>query len=223
VPGGDHAPYYYAKKLGWYAQAGIDLNLEPGKGSRWRPRRWARAPTRWASPTWPAPWWPWARGPRWSPCTTFMPIRRRHVLAEELGHQVRERPGGKKIGNPRATVRASCGRPSPRRRHRPEIVTWVNIDATASSPGSVQSDRRHTSFYNLHHVFCARTRRRPGLSRWKDAGLNPYGNSVLINADYLRKNRAVVASFVKVTQRAFAACVATPRPACRRWWMPPAR
>src|SRR6266567_1754114 len=33
VPGGDHAPYYYAKKMGWYAKAGIDLNFEPGKGS----------------------------------------------------------------------------------------------------------------------------------------------------------------------------------------------
>src|SRR3990172_10959040 len=33
VPGGDHAPYYYAKKQGWYAKEGIDLNLEPGKGS----------------------------------------------------------------------------------------------------------------------------------------------------------------------------------------------
>ena len=33
VPGGDHAPYYYAKAQGWYAKEGIDLNLEPGKGS----------------------------------------------------------------------------------------------------------------------------------------------------------------------------------------------
>jgi NitT/TauT family transport system substrate-binding protein len=33
VPGGDHAPYYYAKAQGWYASEGIDLNLEPGKGS----------------------------------------------------------------------------------------------------------------------------------------------------------------------------------------------
>ena len=33
VPGGDHAPYYYAKKMGWYAKEGIDLQLEPGKGS----------------------------------------------------------------------------------------------------------------------------------------------------------------------------------------------
>ena len=33
VPGGDHAPYYFAKKQGWYAKEGIDLNLEPGRGS----------------------------------------------------------------------------------------------------------------------------------------------------------------------------------------------
>jgi penicillin-insensitive murein endopeptidase len=33
VPGGDHAPYFYAKKMGWYAAEGIDLNIEPGKGS----------------------------------------------------------------------------------------------------------------------------------------------------------------------------------------------
>ena len=33
VAGGDHAPYYYAKKLGWYEQAGIDIDLIQGKGS----------------------------------------------------------------------------------------------------------------------------------------------------------------------------------------------
>ena len=33
VPGGDHVPYYYGKKMGWYAKEGIDLNIEPGKGS----------------------------------------------------------------------------------------------------------------------------------------------------------------------------------------------
>src|SRR4029078_13247332 len=33
VPGGDHAPYYYAKKLGWYGTEGIGLHHAPGKGS----------------------------------------------------------------------------------------------------------------------------------------------------------------------------------------------
>ena len=33
VPGGDHVPYYYAQKMGWYKKEGIDLSIEPGKGS----------------------------------------------------------------------------------------------------------------------------------------------------------------------------------------------
>ena len=33
IAGGDHAPYYYALQEGWYDEAGIDLNIEQGKGS----------------------------------------------------------------------------------------------------------------------------------------------------------------------------------------------
>ena len=77
VPGGDHAPYYYAKKLGWYQKEGIDLNLEPGKAWHSRRRRWARARIRSASPTWAACWSPRARvRTRWR-CSTFTRIRRK--------------------------------------------------------------------------------------------------------------------------------------------------
>src|SRR5947199_7708243 len=33
VAGGDHAPYFYAQKMGWYKQAGIDVDFETGRGS----------------------------------------------------------------------------------------------------------------------------------------------------------------------------------------------
>src|SRR5579884_4132770 len=33
VAGGDHAPYYFARAKGWYAQAGLDVNLIQGSGS----------------------------------------------------------------------------------------------------------------------------------------------------------------------------------------------
>src|SRR5262245_65690030 len=33
VAGGDHAPYFYAQKMGWYKEAGIDLDIETGRGS----------------------------------------------------------------------------------------------------------------------------------------------------------------------------------------------
>src|SRR5687768_7381665 len=33
TPAADHSPFYYAKALGWYEKAGIDLSIEVGKGS----------------------------------------------------------------------------------------------------------------------------------------------------------------------------------------------
>src|SRR5258708_27500210 len=33
VAGGDHAPYFHAQKMGWYKQAGIDIDFETGRGS----------------------------------------------------------------------------------------------------------------------------------------------------------------------------------------------
>ena len=33
TPGADHAPLYYALTEGWYAEAGIDLSIETGRGS----------------------------------------------------------------------------------------------------------------------------------------------------------------------------------------------
>src|SRR5260370_40483304 len=33
VPGGDHAAMYYAKQLGWYKDANLDVDLEAGKSS----------------------------------------------------------------------------------------------------------------------------------------------------------------------------------------------
>src|SRR5947207_1627118 len=33
VPTADHAPYFYAKRQGWYDQAGIELTIENGSGS----------------------------------------------------------------------------------------------------------------------------------------------------------------------------------------------
>ena len=43
VAGGDHAPYYYAKKMGWYKDAGIDLDFETGRARRLARRRSAPA------------------------------------------------------------------------------------------------------------------------------------------------------------------------------------
>ena len=95
----------------------------------------------------------------------------------------------------------------------PNSVIWVNIDANAKlSALKAHSIDATTSFYNIHHVFKRELGTDMGFLAWKDAGLNPYGNSIVVNADYLKTHKALVAAFVKVTQKAFAACVADPKP-----------
>ena len=51
-----------------------------------------------------------------------------------------------------------------------------------------------------------------GFLAWRDGGINPYGNSLIVNGDWLKANKDKVAAFVKVTQKAFAECAKKPEP-----------
>lgn len=215
VPGGDHAPYYYAKKMGWYKEAGIDLNLEPGKGSALAVQKVGAG----ANPIGLADmanalvgrgkgadvvgvYNVYANSPQGLYWLKSSGIKSIKDLA------------GKKIGNP-AGDGARTVWPALAKANGidPASVTWVNIDANSKLAAvKAKSIDATTSFYNLHHVFQRELGEDMGFLAWKDAGVNPYGNTVIVNGDFLRKNKAAVASFVKVTQKAFAACVAAPQP-----------
>src|SRR5919112_706045 len=119
---------------------------------------------------------------------------------------------GKKIGNPAGDgARAIWPALAKANGMDPNSVTWVNIDANSKLAAlKAKSIDATTSFYNIHHIFKRELGDDMGFVAWKDAGLNPYGNTIIVNGDYLKKNKPVVGAFVKVTQRAFAACVAAP-------------
>ena len=69
-----------------------------------------------------------------------------------------------------------------------------------------------TSFYNLHHVFTRELKDDMGFLAWKDAGVNPYGNSIIANGPWLAANKDKAEKFVKITQKAFAECAKNPSP-----------
>jgi NitT/TauT family transport system substrate-binding protein len=121
---------------------------------------------------------------------------------------------GKKIGNP-AGDGARTMWPALARRIGidPNSVTWVNIDANAKL-GAVKAKTidATTSFFNLHHVFARELGADMGFLAWKDAGVNPYGNSIIANGAWLKGNKDTAAKFIKVTQKAFADCAKAPEP-----------
>jgi NitT/TauT family transport system substrate-binding protein len=215
VPGGDHAPYYYAKKLGWYEKEGIDLNLEPGKGSMLAVQRVGAA----QNPIGLADMGNVliGRGKGADSVGVFNVYANSpqglYWLKSSGIKGIKDFPG-KKIGNPAADgARPMWPALAKANGIDPKSITWVNVDANAKLAAlKARSIDITTSFYNIHHIFQRELGADMGFVAWRDIGLNPYGNSVIVNADYLRKNKATVAKFVRVTQRAFAECVKQPKP-----------
>ncbi|OFZ86434.1 MAG: nitrate ABC transporter substrate-binding protein [Betaproteobacteria bacterium RBG_16_66_20] len=215
VPGGDHAPYYYAKAQGWYAKEGIDLNLEPGKGSMLAVQKVGAG----ANPIGLADMGNVliGKGKGTDAVGVFNVYANSpqglYWLKSSGIKGIKDFPG-KKIGNPAADgARPMWPALAKANGIDPKSVTWVNVDANAKlSALKSKSIDITTSFYNIHHIFQRELGDDLGFVAWREIGLNPYGNSVIVNGDYLRKNQALVGKFVKVTQRAFAACVKDPKP-----------
>ena len=215
VPGGDHAPYYYAKAQGWYAKEGIDLNLEPGKGSmRAVQKVGAGANTIGLADMGNVLI---GRGKGADSVGVFNVYANSpqglYWLKSSGIKGIKDFPG-KKIGNPAADgARPMWPALAKANGIDPKSVTWVNVDANAKlSALKSKSIDITTSFYNIHHIFQRELGNDLGFVAWRDIGLNPYGNSVIVNGDFLRKNKPLVDKFVKVTQRAFATCVKDPKP-----------
>ena len=215
VPGGDHAPYYYAKKLGWYAKEGIDLNLEPGKGSALAVQKVGAG----ANPIGLADMGNVLLGKGKGADTVGVfnvyanSPQGLYWLKSSGIKGIKDFPG-KKIGNPAADgARPMWPALAKANGVDPKSVTWVNIDANAKlSALKSKAIDITTSFYNIHHIFQKELGDDMGFVAWREVGLNPYGNSVIINEEFLKKNKPLVDKFVKVTQRAFAACVKEPKP-----------
>jgi NitT/TauT family transport system substrate-binding protein len=215
VPGGDHAPYYYAKKLGWYAKEGIDLALEPGKGSALATQKVGAGANSIGLADMGGVLV--AKGKGADTVAVFNVYANSpqglYWLKSSGINSIKDFPG-KKIGNPAADgARTMWPALAKANGIDPKSITWVNIDANAKLSGlKSKAIDITTSFYNIHHIFQRELGADMGFLAWREVGLNPYGNSVIVNAEFLAKNRPVIDRFVKVTQRAFAACVKDPKP-----------
>ena len=199
VPGGDHAPYYYAKKQGWYAREGIDLNLEPGKGSMLAVQKVGAG----ANPIGLADMGNVliGRGKGSQSVGVFNVYANSpqglYWLKSSGIKGIKDFPG-RKIGNPAADgARPMWPALAKANGIDPKSVTWVNVDANAKlSALKSKAIDITTSFYNIHHIFQRELGADLGFVAWREIWLNPYGNSVIVNSAFLAKNKPLVARFV---------------------------
>jgi NitT/TauT family transport system substrate-binding protein len=215
LAGGDHAPYYYAQKMGWYKDAGIDLTLLQGKGSMVAAQAAGAGVNTFGL----------------ADMTTILVAIGKGADEKAVMDIYANYPGGlywlkssgiksikdlagKKIGNPPGDAARSLW-PALAKANGidPNSITWVNVGPGAKVAAlKARSVDAMTNFYNEHHTAKAQLGSDMGYLAWKDAGVNPYGNAIVVNGAYLKGHRDTVAAFVKVTQKAFAACVADPKP-----------
>src|SRR3982074_1502947 len=215
VAGGDHAPYFYAQKMGWYKQAGLDVDFETGRGSAPRAEKVGAGHSQLGL----------------SDMAGVLLFRGKGVDAvgvmnvyanspqglywlKSSGIQSVKDLAGKKIGNPAGDgARTMWPALAKTVGIDPASVTWVNIDANSKlSALKSKTVAATTSFFNLHHVFARELGSDMGFLAWKDAGVNPYGNSIIANGAWLKGNQDKAEKFIKITQKAFADCAKNPDP-----------
>jgi NitT/TauT family transport system substrate-binding protein len=215
VAGGDHAPYFYAQKLGWYKEAGIDVDFETGRGSAASAQKVGAGTSQLGLSDMAGVLLFRGKG---ADLVGLMNVYANSPQGlywlKSSGIKNLKDLAGKKIGNPAGDgARTMWPALAKANGVDPNSVTWVNIDANAKL-GALKAKTidATTSFFNLHHVFARELGDDMGFLAWKDAGVNMYGNSIIANGPWLKANREKAEKFVKVTQRAFGECVKTPDP-----------
>ena len=215
IAGGDHAPYYYAQKMGWYEDAGIDLNIEQGKGSSMAAQRVGVGQNEIGLADLPPVFVTIGKGAdSVAVYNVYANSPDGFYWLKSSGLEGPKDFAGKKIGNPPwDAARQMWPAFAENVGIDPNSVTWVNVQPNAKlaalKSGSIDVT---TSFYNIHHIFKRELGDDMGYVAGKTFGVNPYGNSIVVNGDFLKNHKDVVDAFVKVTQRAFHECAENHEP-----------
>lgn len=204
VAGGDHAPYYYAQKMGWYKDAGIDLTLLQGKGSMVAAQAAGAGANTFGLADMSTILVAIGKGAdEVAVMNVYANYPGGFYWLKSAGIKSVKDLTGKKIGNPPGDAARSLW-PALAKANGvdPNSVTWVNVGPGAKlaalKSGSVDAV---TEFYNEHHTYKSQLGADMGYVAWKDAGVDPYGNSIAVNGAFLKAHHDTVAAFVKVTRK----------------------
>ncbi|WP_046866864.1 ABC transporter substrate-binding protein [Microvirga massiliensis] len=210
VPTADHSPYYYAKAQGWYEQVGIDLTIETGKGSGVSAQRVGAGTSEIGISDLATSLLARGKGANLvAVMAVYANSPQGFYWLKSSGITGPKDFPGKKIGNPPGDAsRVMWPAFAKQVGIDPASVSFVNVSPQAKMPSLKSKAIDITSdFYNEHDLKVREFGGDLGFLAWRNVGINPYGNSIIVNGDFLQKNRDLVKAFTQVSQKAFAACV----------------
>jgi NitT/TauT family transport system substrate-binding protein len=214
-PTADHSPYYFAKRQGLYSKAGLDVVIETGKGSGVAAQRVGAGNVELGIADMATALLAKSKGANLvAVMAVYANSPQGFYWLKSSGIDGPKAFPGRKIGNPPGdAARVMWPAFAKAVGIDPASVTYVNIAPTAK----IAALKSHavdiiSDFYNEHDLKVTEFGADLGFLPWRAVGLNSYGNSVLVNGDYLAAHKDAVKAFVAVTQRAFAACVKDQEP-----------
>jgi NitT/TauT family transport system substrate-binding protein len=215
IPGGNHAPIYYALAQGWYEAAGLAVTIETGKGSAASSQAVGFGKNPAGIADFGTSLVAIGKGAK---LVAVMAIYENAPFTiywlNSSGIRSVKDLAGRSIGNPPGdAARVMWPALAKASGLAPDAVRWVNIapQAKLSALKSRAVDAM-TDNYNGHDLKVHELGDDMGYQLFRDVGLNPHGHTVIVNADYLAAHRDAVARFVRVTQKAYAACLPDGRP-----------
>ena len=191
TPTADHSPFYYAKAQGWYEKAGIDLTIETGKGSGVSSLKVGCGGSPFGIADLATMLVARSKG---ADVVALMSIYantgQTFYWLRSYGVNGAKDFAGHKIGNPPGDAsRVMWPAFAKAAGIAPDAVNFVNVGPTAK----IAALKSHTvdiisDFYNEHDLKVIEFGSDLGYINWKDIGLNPYGNSLIVNGAFLEKN-----------------------------------
>jgi len=211
VPYGEHAPFYYGLRKGFYKAEGIDLDIRPGTGSGATIQQVSQKNTQFG----------WAdTPPLLKGVGTGMKVKSLGVFLqkgpssiESLADKGITKPAdlkGRTVGGtPGDALYATFPAWLKANGMQPGDVKVVNVDAAAKiaalAEGKVDAIMgfAHDQGPNIE----AKTGKKVNYILWSETGLNMLGTGIVVNDETLQKDADLARRFVKATQKSWAEAV----------------
>lgn len=213
--GADHAPIYYAVEQGWYDEAGIQLEVKPGKGSGMSSQNVGVGAEDIGIAELGTAFLAKSKG---AELTAVMALYANSPFTfywrKSSGIAGPDDFAGRTMGNPSGDAARVMWPAFAKAADIPvDGLEFVNLAPAAKIP-TLAAGRVDiiSDFYNGHDVKVEEFGDDLGFLRWSEIGLNPYGNSFIVNNTFLSEHEDLVGAFTEVTQRAYRACVDEPAP-----------
>jgi NitT/TauT family transport system substrate-binding protein len=219
VPYGEHAPFYYGLEKGFYADEGLDLEIEPGSGSGNTIKAVAQGQTTFG----------WAdTPPLLNAIGTGMPVKSVGVflqkgpasiefLSDENITSVKDLKGKRVGGTPGDAMYATFPALLAANGMKPADVTVVNMDAAnkIAQLAEGQVDAIMGFFHDQGPTIEARTGKQVDHLLFADSGLNLLGTGIVVGQETLSGKKDLVGKFVRATQKSWTEAVKDPEAAAR--------